>query len=775
MRHWGTATRVVLAGLVCAVAVTIATPDLKPAKADVTSEQVERAIRSGVNFLKQRQQNDGRWPNRNGSESRVGVTCLAMLALLNAGETPDDPQIRTGLRFVRQFPPNELNFTYDIALQTMVYALADPETDLVRITENVRWLEATQLTAQDNVGWPGSWSYTASKSRPGDGSNSQYALLGLNAAQEVGVEVDPVVWERARNYWQLAQRNNGSWPYRPGINQGTASMTCAGISSLAITSSKRSVGENALVGGQIVNCGARRRRFDRHLLEGMDWMANNFSVSRNRGTQGRLWLYYYLYGLERAGRLSGIRFFGSHDWYREGAEFLVNTQDKFRGFWRGTTSYENDETIATSFALLFLAKGRAPVLIHKLVHGPDQDWTPRRDDIRNLTAVVSRDWETLLTWQVADPSILDVEELLLAPIGFMNGNRAPTLTPRARQNLRTYLEQGGFLLAEATDGSDEFDRGFRQLVDELFPDEDYQIRPLPEGHAVWRSRYKLTSEIHPLYGVDIGCRTAIIYTDEDLSCYWNLAESYPGQPEVEKALRVGQNIVDYATGREVPGTKLEPRTVNEINVNEIPKRGVLRIAKLHHGGDWDIAPLAIPNLMTALRDNLGFDVAINHREIFASDPNMAFYPLVYMHGRTAVSFSDGDIDDIRTHLTESVGTLFADAACGSQPFDTAFRNFAAQLFPDYPLEPIPPDDLLYSEEDLGYDLSQVEYSRALGGGAGPPQLEGVKIDGRWVIIYSKYDLGCALEKQAGLDCKGYKYESALKVCTNIVLYATAPF
>ena len=42
--------------------------------------------------------------------------------------------------------------------------------------------------------------------------------------------------------------------------------------------------------------------------------------------------------------------------------------------------------VATSFALLFLAKGRAPVLINKLRHSPDQDWNNDPDDVRNIVS-----------------------------------------------------------------------------------------------------------------------------------------------------------------------------------------------------------------------------------------------------------------------------------------------------------------------------------------------------------------------------------------------------
>src|SRR5207244_2278115 len=126
---------------------------------------------------------------------------------------------------------------------------------------------------------------------------------------------------------------------------------------------------------------------------------------------------YYLYGLERAGRLTGQRFFGQHDWYREGAEELVHDQDQLQGFWVGQ-AFENSKVVATSFALLFLSKGRAPVLINKLVHAPKGDWNNDADDVRNLVNVVSRDWKHLVTWQVVDPNVASVQDMLQAPILF---------------------------------------------------------------------------------------------------------------------------------------------------------------------------------------------------------------------------------------------------------------------------------------------------------------------------------------------------------------------
>ncbi len=131
------------------------------------------------------------------------TTSLITLALLTAGEKPDSPIVRKAVDYLRNSGPNDLRSTYAIALQTMVFAAAEPERDMLRIANNVSWLERAQIRKGDPVNWPGSWTYSDSKrTRPGDNSNTQYALLGLHAASEAGVAVKPEIWERAREYWE---------------------------------------------------------------------------------------------------------------------------------------------------------------------------------------------------------------------------------------------------------------------------------------------------------------------------------------------------------------------------------------------------------------------------------------------------------------------------------------------------------------------------------------------------------------------------------------------
>ena len=755
------------AGLIAAFLIG---PAADRAKGDVTREEVERAIRDGVGYLKSKQNADGSWDDADG-QAHQGTTALVALALMTAGESKESPVVSKAIKKLLEYRADDLGRVYSVALQTMVFALADPERYRVQIAANVYWLEAAQFKAGDPRGYSGSWTYDKFKRTPGDNSNSQYALLALFEASQVGVKVDALTWALARKYWEDAQRiSDGAWAYQLDRQSGvSSSMTCAGISSLIIVGLKRYEGLETINGENIHDCGKGGANI--RVARGLDWIATHFSVEANM-PKGSQWKYYYLYGLERAGRLSGLRFFGDKDWYRLGAEHLVH-QQKFGGLWIGGDVFEQNPLLATSFSLLFLAKGRAPVVINKLRHGPGEDWNNDHDDVRNLVDVVSRDWKHLLTWQVVDPATAEVEELSQAPIAFLNGHRAPKLSEQAKKNLREYVEQGGFILGEACCGDPDFDQGFRDLMKEVFPETEYKLHPLAKEHPVWRQKHDLTPEVHPLWGIEHGCRTVVIYSPKDLSCFWNQLETQPAQPAVIKATKVGQNIIDYATGREMPADKLAAREVKNIKVEATAKRGALYIAKLKHAGDWNVAPMAIPSLTSLLKERLGMDVVINHKAIIPRDPNLIHYPLVYLHGRAGFSLSEEDRVALRRHLEPGGGVIFADAACGSPAFDVAFRKFMKELLPDNPLTTIPRDDELFTDRS-GFDLSDVQYTKAAGGGKGFPRLEGVKLNGHWAVIYSPYDLGCAMERRQALDCKGYSHESALRIAVNIVIYSTLP-
>jgi hypothetical protein len=304
---------------------------------------------------------------------------------------------------------------------------------------------------------------------------------------------------------------------------------------------------------------------------------------------------------------------------------------------------------------------------------------------------------------------------------------------------------------------------------ELFPDNP--LKKLGPEHPLWRAHAIVPPGSFELEGIDYGCKTVVVYSPQDLSCLWeaNQRQSQRGL----LAFRLGGNIIAYATGMEPPKPRLTPTEViaDDPEGKQIP-RGFLKVAQLRHDGDWHPAPNAMRNLMDHLRKSAQLDVALQTKAIAANDPDLVDFKFLYMHGRGNFTFSAEAVKNLRTQL-DMGGLLFADSCCGKQAFDTAFRDLVGRLFPDKKLDSIPLSDDLYSKDLNGTALTAVRCRTAVPGDfrEQSPHLEGIKLGNRWVIIYSKYDIGCALEKHQSPDCLGHDHESALKLGSAAVLYA----
>lgn len=760
-------------------------------------DQVDKAIKKGIRYLRQEQRPDGSWEvNVTAAGMKGGWTCLAMLGLLNAGVPVEDPMIQKGLDYVRRL---QTNMTYVRALQTMVLAEAAQGVDREKIKENVDWLlEARVFVKGEFIGW----SYTRGPSGNADNSNTQFAMLGLLAGRQAGIAIPKDVWQEIRKFYMTTQLKDGGWAYSerasPHGTGSTMTMTTAGLCGVLIAALELNEGRLRLDReGKAENCGEYKE--NETVAKALHWLGvpARFRLEVERRT------FYNLYGIERAGRLSGLRFLGGYDWYREGCKFLVEKQ-RPDGSWQLPGFYDSWPTVSTSFSLLFLSKGRTPVLISKLAHGPwprkdtDIDWNRNRNAVRHLTEFVSRNlFKNLpLAWQVFDiqravnvqGAITDetlneaTAELLQAPILYINGHENVNLRLRdvEKEVIKRFVENGGFIIAEACCGSPGFDRGFRDLVAELWPNND--LAPLPKDHAIWSAHYAVPPGSWKLEALQVGCKTVLVYSPQPLSTLFEV-NKHEDERFLEGrsvlAFRLGANVIAYATGMVPPKPRLSEVDIASTEDKSNIRRGFLAVAQLKHGGDWQPAPRAMTNLMSRLRRFAGVDVTLKTEEKTIGSATLIDYKLIYMHGRGNFMFNDQELKHLRFNLMTG-GLLLADACCGKEAFDTSFRAFMKQLFPDgkYKLEPVPLNDELYSKDLNGEAITEknIKCRRERGGPMRntPPALEGVKVDGRWVVLYSKYDIGCALERHTAPDCLGYDHESALRLGTAAVLYLLRP-
>ncbi len=758
-------------------------------------EAVVKAIEAGKRYLISRQNPDGSWASGPNAAYPTGPTALATLALLNIGMTPQDSPTQKALDFLRSKPTPET--TYEAGLQLMVYAAAkDEKRDRARMLAIVHKLEESQDTTGPHPGW---WGYRLVPGSHGfDHSNTQYAVLGLREAAFAGIPTSQKSWELTRQHWTKTQTQDGGWGYSVGDGGSSGTMSVAGIASLVMADSMLPDDSNLGADG-LPDC-CRDEAQNQALKRGLNWLRSGFAVGHNIGN-GPGGVLYYLYGLERAGRLSGLRFFGNHDWFREGAAFLLRGQGA-EGHWVGNGVGENDPIVGTSFALLFLSKGMAPVLINKLKFGPPvernakgitlEDWNRHPHDVHNLTDMISGmpKWPKLVTWQVVEMDKAlkggGVADLMQAPVLFLSGKEQPEFGDPEVELLREYVNAGGFLFAVGNCNAAGFDDGFRELIKRMYPNGEAELKKLAPEHPIFRSEFLLSQAEVNLWGVDFGCRTAIVYSPDDIACGWSkwCVSDPPGRrPElkgyISKSTHIGVNVVAYATGREPPDKLKQAALAEQAAQRDRIEAGLLQIVQLRHTGGWDTAPHALRNILVALNDTAGLSAATKPRELAASDPNLFNYPIAYMHGRHKFDLPRAERERLKQFLNNGC-VLFADACCSSVPFDKSFRELAKALYPDKPLTRIPITHELYSSKTIGHDLRTVRRRGAdqtAGRGViasavitGEPILEGIEVDGRYVVIYSKYDISCVLERQSAIACEGYVSEDATKLAVNIIQY-----
>lgn len=173
----------------------------------------------------------------------------------------------------------------------------------------------------------------------GDNSNTQYAVLGLRACAEAGIDVPREVWVNCLNFLKGNCTQEGSFSYSPaypGANYGSIHTSALGA---------------YIVCRYHAGHGSKK---DTVIDKGLDWLGENFAVDQNpKHNDPKAWIYYYLYGMERVGVLADTEFFGKREWYQEGAKFLLAVQAA-GGDW-------NNDSRDTSWAILFLRRATRPV------------------------------------------------------------------------------------------------------------------------------------------------------------------------------------------------------------------------------------------------------------------------------------------------------------------------------------------------------------------------------------------------------------------------------
>lgn len=208
--------------------------------------------------------------------------------------------------------------------------------------------------------------------------------------------------------------------------------------------------------------------------------------------------------------------------------------------------------------LVFLTADRAPaqsdtrVSIARMQYRGGGDWYNDPSALRNLMHYAEQYLPISLK-----PSFDDVElgsrDLHRYPFAFMTGHGGMVYNEVELENLRTWLDRGGFLYIDDDYG---FDQNVRSFISDLYPEET--LFELPLDHPIYSKVFPFPQGLPKVhehdqkppqgFGIFRNGRLVLFYTYEsNLGDGWADKEVH-GNPDSirEKALQMGVNILTHA-------------------------------------------------------------------------------------------------------------------------------------------------------------------------------------------------------------------------------------
>ena len=752
---------------------------------------VAEAIRKGVEYLKSERKADGSFePYGNpqgGHYYPVGPTAMAAYAMLESGLVRhDDPDMKKTLDFlVKWQAPKSLasvkvgkldesykkswgrscHMTYSLGLRANAFLAAARQGGRQYRAHLRNDAELLIKSTKD-----GSYNYHCfgQMQSSGDNSNSQYGVLGVWAAAQLDEEVPRQYWYIVLKHWLECVNGDGGWSYRQGAS--TATMTTAGLATMFVCY------DNLLADG-FVKCdqGPKVQAVLKPLTRALDWIDRYFA-GRQQGARGIGDQYYLLYGVERIGLASGYKYFGKTDWYKLGATQLLGSQGG-NGAWGGGRG----AVVSTSFALLFLVRGRHAVLFNKLEF--PGDWNNRPRDVASLTRWTSGQFETTVNWQIVNLQV-PPEEWHDAPILYISASTEPKFTAKQLDALRAYVYQGGTILSCTECEGSGFSKGIRDVYAKLFG--DYKLVECPKDHKLYSINFRLTG-FPEFQMVTNGIRPLAIHTDKDLPKAWQLRLTESDKPSFQAAV----NVAMYVSGKALAEKSLAARGTRgwPKEVKFQPTREV-KVARLQYAnnegkpGNFNPEPLAWQRFsrLMASQTNTKVDAAdpMPIAQLAGSGAKVAV-----IAGTDRIALSAEEVKALQQFVAGG-GLLLLEAAGGAWPnggaksFEEAAEVLASQIAAGLPDDLVPRRRLrrltinspLFQQP--GAEILKVRFRRFSRVDVGVketlPRLKALlDTKGNPLIILSAEDLTAGLVGYECYEVHGYVPESAFELMRNIVL------
>jgi len=373
--HSTLAAVVITSALTSATAATAQAQENQQAPYLSLKLEMENAIRTGNDYLKKQQLEQGYWKE----ETIPAYTSLAITAAmrdpkLEQGKTPE--HIKTAYTWLlsNQKESGAIYgkglYTYNTATSIMALVASGDEAHVEPILKARAFLISQQADHANNkqmnkyhggIGYGGSYPHS-------DMSNTYLSIEALKLSEQIAKdgkhgEQPDLDWESALTFINRCQNlektndqpnisNDGSFIYFPGDSKAGNQKNADGTETLRGYGSITYAGLLSLIYAEV-------DQDDIRVKSVLEWLNGNFSLEENPGL-GLQGLYYYYHAMSKALTAAGIDTIKTKDgkeidWRKELATIIITSQRE-DGSWVNENArwWENQPELVTSYAVLTL-------------------------------------------------------------------------------------------------------------------------------------------------------------------------------------------------------------------------------------------------------------------------------------------------------------------------------------------------------------------------------------------------------------------------------------
>jgi hypothetical protein len=294
------------------------------------TENTERAVAMGLEWIKKQQGKDGSWslagPYSEGgvNENRPAATAMALLAFMGAGNThkegPYQSNVARGLEYLLSIQDEDGFFaakatgiqrTYSQAQASIavceLYGMTRDESLSIPAERAVRWA----IDAQSDSG---GWRYQPRQDS--DTSVTGWYVMALISARMAGMDIDSQVLEKIHTFLDSVQRNTGE--NRPNPNGDKYAYTAASRDKDSMTAE-----------GILCRMYLGWNTTDQRIVRGCDYLASR-PISSELEKRDYYYWYYATNSLHHAG---GAAWFKWNEVMRDTLPSLQIQAGRERGSW----------------------------------------------------------------------------------------------------------------------------------------------------------------------------------------------------------------------------------------------------------------------------------------------------------------------------------------------------------------------------------------------------------------------------------------------------------